>query len=262
MNKDLQALMKEVRKSAAKAAQFQLHELNRFNASDIVYKGKNDLVSYVDKQTEELLVADLSKLLPEASILAEEGGLSNNKPLQWVIDPLDGTTNYLHRLPVFSISIALRENGKEIAGLVHEANKNECFYAWENGGAYCNDEKIQVSKANALSQSLIATGFPYSLLDKTDAYFEIMKELLLKSHGLRRFGSAAVDLCYTACGRFEGYFEFNLKEWDVAAGALIVKEAGGKVTDFSGGTNFNTGHEVLATGNIHEELLQVIQKHW
>ncbi|MDB5273332.1 MAG: inositol monophosphatase [Chitinophagaceae bacterium] len=262
MNKDLQALLKEVRKSASKAAQFQLQELNRFNADDIVYKGKNDLVSYVDKQTEELLIADLAKLLPEASILAEEGGLSSDKPLQWVIDPLDGTTNYLHRLPVFSISIALRENGKEIAGLVHEANKNECFYAWENGGAYCNDEKIQVSKANTLSQSLIATGFPYSLLDKTDAYFEIMKELLLKSHGLRRFGSAAVDLCYTACGRFEGYFEFNLKDWDVAAGALIVKEAGGKVTDFSGGNNFNTGHEVLATGNIHEELLQVIQKHW
>ncbi len=261
-NLDLASLLKEVRKSAAKAAAFQLNELNRFNASDIIYKGSNDLVSYVDKQTEEMLVADLSKLLPEASILAEEGGMKDSKALQWVIDPLDGTTNYLHRLPVFSISIALRENGKEIAGLVHEANKNECFYAWENGGAYCNDEKIQVSQAKTLSHSLIATGFPYSLLDKTDAYFEIMKELLLKSHGLRRFGSAAVDLCYTACGRFEGYFEFNLKDWDVAAGALIVKEAGGKVTDFSGGDNFHNGHEILATGNIHDELLQVIRKHW
>ncbi|MDF2454227.1 MAG: suhB [Cytophagaceae bacterium] len=261
-NSDLASLLKEVRKSAAEAAAFQLKELNRFNANDIIYKGSNDLVSYVDKQTEELLINDLSKLLPEASILAEEGGMKDNKTLQWVIDPLDGTTNYLHRLPVFSISIALRENGKEIAGLVHEANKNECFYAWENGGAYCNDEKIKVSSADTLSRSLIATGFPYSLLDKTDAYFEIMKELLLKSHGLRRFGSAAVDLCYTACGRFEGYFEFNLKDWDVAAGALIVKEAGGKVSDFSGGNNYNTGHEVLATGRIHDELLSVIQKHW
>ncbi|HSZ72616.1 MAG TPA: inositol monophosphatase family protein [Cytophagaceae bacterium] len=261
-NQDLASLLKEVRKSAAKAAAFQLTELNRFNASDIVYKGKNDLVSYVDKQTEDLLVDDLSRLLPEASILAEEGGMKENKSLQWIIDPLDGTTNYLHRLPVFSISIALRENGKEIAGLVHEANKNECFYAWENGGAFCNDEKITVSKTNTLSGSLIATGFPYSLLDKTDSYFEIMKELLLKSHGLRRFGSAAVDLCYTACGRFEGYFEFNLKDWDVAAGALIVKEAGGRVSDFKGGNNFHSGHEVLATGNIHEEMLQVIQKYW
>jgi myo-inositol-1(or 4)-monophosphatase len=261
-NLDLASLLKEVRKSTAKAAAFQLNELNRFNASDIVYKGTNDLVSYVDKQTEEMLVADLSKLLPEASIMAEESGMKDNKTLQLVIDPLDGTTNYLHRLPIFSISIALRENGKEIAGLVHEVNKNECFYAWENGGAYCNDEKIQVSKAKTLSQSLIATGFPYSLLDKTDAYFEIMKEVLQKSHGLRRFGSAAVDLCYTACGRFEGYFEFNLKDWDVAAGVLIVKEAGGQVSDFKGGNNYNTGHEVLATGHIHDELLQVIQKHW
>jgi myo-inositol-1(or 4)-monophosphatase len=261
-NSNLAALLKEVRKSAARAAAFQLKELNRFNASDIIYKGTNDLVSYVDKQTEDMLVTDLSKLLPEASILAEEGGMKDSKALQWVIDPLDGTTNYLHRLPVFSISIALRENGKEIAGLVHEANKNECFYAWENGGAYCNEEKIKVSPADTLSRSLIATGFPYSLLDKTDAYFEIMKELLLKSHGLRRLGSAAVDLCYTACGRFEGYFEFNLKDWDVAAGTLIVKEAGGQVTDFNGGDNFRSGHEVLATGNVHEELLQVIQKYW
>lgn len=261
-NSELSSLLKEVRKSAAKAAAFQMTELNRFQADDIVYKGKNDLVSYVDKQTEELLVNDLSKLLPEASILAEEGGLTDTKELQWVIDPLDGTTNYLHRLPVFSISIALRKNGKEIAGLVHEANKNECFYAWENGGAYCNDEKIKVSKANSLSKSLIATGFPYSLLDKTDPYFEIMKELLSKSHGLRRFGSAAVDLCYTACGRFEGYFEFNLNDWDVAAGTLIVKEAGGQVTDFSGGENYRSGFEVLATGNVHDEMLQIIQKHW
>jgi myo-inositol-1(or 4)-monophosphatase len=258
----LKALLQDVRKSAAKAAQFQLNELNRFDVNFFFYKVKHDLVSYVDKQTEDMLIADLSKLLPEAGILAEEEGLRNSKDLQWVIDPLDGTTNYLHRLPVFSISIALRENGKEIAGLVHEANKNECFYAWENGGAFCNDEKINVSPIKTLSRSLIATGFPYSLLDKTDAYFEIMKALLLESHGLRRFGSAAVDLCYTACGRFEGYFEFNLKDWDVAAGALIVKEAGGHVSDFKGGDNFRSGHEILAAGHIHEELLRVIQNYW
>ncbi len=259
---DLKLLLQEVRKSAAKAAQFQLNELYKFKSDDIIYKGRNDLVSYVDKQTEDMLVADLSRLLPEASILAEEQGRLTSKKLEWVIDPLDGTTNYLHKLPVFSISIALREEGKEIAGLVYEANKNECFYAWENGGAFCNEEKIRVSPASQLSQALIATGFPYELLDKTDAYFEIMKDLLKTSHGLRRFGSAAVDLCYTACGRFEGYFEFNLKDWDVAAGALIVKEAGGHVSDFKGGDHFHSGHEIVAAGAIHENLLNVIQKHW
>jgi myo-inositol-1(or 4)-monophosphatase len=219
-------------------------------------------LSYVDQQTEALLVADLSKLLPEASILAEEQGRETKSKLEWVIDPLDGTTNYLHKLPVFSISIALRENGREILGLVHEANKNECFYAWEQGGAFCNDEKIHVSPATELAQALIATGFPYELLDKTDAYFEIMKDLLKTSHGLRRFGSAAVDLCYTACGRFEGYFEFNLKDWDIAAGALIVKEAGGHVSDFKGGEDYHTGKEILAAGGIHQALLKSIQKHW
>ena len=261
-NLELKSLLQEVRKTAAKAAHFQLAELHKFKAHDIIYKGPNDLVSYVDKQTEEMLITDLSKLLPEASILAEEQGRQHSKTLEWVIDPLDGTTNFLHKLPVFSISIALRENGNEIAGLVYEVNKDECFYAWENGGAFCNDEKIQVSTATQISQSLIATGFPYDLLDKTDAYFEIMKDLLKSSHGLRRFGSAAVDLCYTACGRFEGYFEFNLKDWDVAAGALIVKEAGGMVSDFSGGSNFHSGHEVLAAGAIHSGLLSAIQKHW
>jgi myo-inositol-1(or 4)-monophosphatase len=259
---DLKYLLQEVRKAAAKAAQFQLNELHKFQAQDIIYKGRNDLVSYVDKQTEDMLVTDLMKILPEASILAEEQGKLNSNALEWVIDPLDGTTNFLHRLPVFSISIALRENGNEIAGLVHEVNKNECFYAWENGGAYCNDEKIRVSSATQISQSLIATGFPYELLGKTDAYFEIMKDLLKTSHGLRRFGSAAVDLCYTACGRFEGYFEFNLKDWDVAAGALIVKEAGGNVSDFQGGNNFHSGQEILAAGAIHPELLKAIQQHW
>lgn len=259
---DLKILLQEVRKTAAKAAQFQLTELHQFKAHDIVYKGRNDLVSYVDKQTEELLVTDLSKLLPEASILAEEQGRNGSKKLEWVIDPLDGTTNYLHKLPVFSISIALREDGQEIAGLVYEANKDECFYAWENGGAFCNDEPIRVSPAQQLSQALIATGFPYELLDKTDAYFEIMKDLLKTSHGLRRFGSAAVDLCYTACGRFEGYFEFNLKDWDVAAGAFIVKEAGGHVSDFNGGGDFHSGREIVAAGAIHQDLLKVIKKHW
>jgi myo-inositol-1(or 4)-monophosphatase len=259
---DLKLLVNEVRKSAAKAAQFQLRELHQFKAHDIVYKGRNDLVSYVDKQTEELLIADLSKLLPEASILAEEQGRSTKNKLEWVIDPLDGTTNYLHKLPVFSISIALREEGREILGLVYEANKDECFFAWEKGGAFCNDEKISVSPATELPQALIATGFPYELLDKTDAYFEIMKDLLKTTHGLRRFGSAAVDLCYTACGRFEGYFEFNLKDWDIAAGALIVKEAGGQVSDFKGGDDYHMGKEIVAAGGIHQHLLTTIQKHW
>jgi len=141
-------------------------------------------------------------------------------------------------------------------------NLQEVFYAWKGGGAYCNDKKIQVSPITELSASLIATGFPYSLLTQSDNYFKIIQKFVEKTHGVRRLGSAAIDLCYVACGRFEGYFEFNLKIWDIAGGILILQEAGGKVCDYSGGNDYLYGKELLATGNVQQPMLQVIQQFW
>jgi myo-inositol-1(or 4)-monophosphatase len=239
-------------------------EAKNFDISKIEYKGRsNDLVSYVDKETEKILVAGLRKILPKAGFIGEEGASEEGEDgLQWVIDPLDGTTNFLHGMPSFSISVGLIQGKDILVGVVYEINLDECFYAWKAGGAFMNGNKISISAVNELQKSLIATGFPYSLRGKTDEYFEIIKHMVNHSHGLRRLGSAAVDLCYVACGRFEAYFEFNIHIWDIAAGILIVQEAGGKITDYSGGDDFLYGKELLAAGAIHGEALEIIKKYW
>lgn len=235
-----------------------------FNRDSIEYKGLNDMVSYVDKETEIRLVQGLRKILPEAGFIAEEGTVqqADIQEFAWIIDPVDGTTNYMHGLPVFAISIALQQNEKIISGVVYEINRDECFTAWLDGGAYLNEKPIKVSSATYLKDSLIATGFPYSDFELMDNYINILKELMQKSHGLRRFGAASVDLAYTACGRFEGFFEYNLKPWDVAAGTLIVQEAGGKVTDFKGGDDFVFGRELIAGCGMFPELEEVISRNW
>jgi myo-inositol-1(or 4)-monophosphatase len=239
-------------------------ESKGFDLSKIENKGRsNDLVSYVDKETEKTLVAGLRKILPQAGFIGEEGTSEEGKDgLQWVIDPLDGTTNFLHGIPSYSISVALIQGTVILVGVVYEINLDECFYAWKDGGAFLNGNKISISSVKELESSLIATGFPYVMRGKSDQYFEIIKHMVNKSHGLRRLGSAAVDLCYVACGRFEAYFEFNIHIWDIAAGILLVQEAGGKVTDYSGGDDYLQGKELLAAGAIHGEALEIIKKYW
>lgn len=260
---NLPKLTTEVAELAQKVGAFIYNEAQNFDLSKIEHKGTNDLVSYVDKESEKQLVEGLKKILPEAGFLTEEGTETfDNSDLYWVIDPLDGTTNFLHGLPVFSISIGLMENNDVVLGVVYEVNKKECFKAYKGGGAFCNGKKISISPITKLQDSLIATGFPYSLLNKGEQYFNIMRELQESSHGLRRLGSAAVDLCYVACGRFEAYYEFNLHPYDVAAGIIIVKEAGGFASDFNNGNTCVNGLEILAAGNIHAQVLSVIQKHW
>jgi len=260
---DLKNITLKVTTLAKSVGSFIRTEGHNFDLNRIEYKGKNDMVSYVDKESEKLLVAGLKVILPEAGFITEEATEQiNSASLCWVIDPLDGTTNFLHGLPPFSISIALMENNVLMAGVVYEVTKDECFYAWKDGGAFCNEKSIRVSPINTLNKSLIVTGFPYSLLDKETAFFEIMKDFVRNTHGMRRLGSAAVDLSYVACGRFEAYYEFNLNIWDVAAGILILQEAGGKVTDFSGGNKYLDGSEILACGSVHAEALAVIQKYW
>ncbi len=263
---NLEKITQEVVELSRKTALFVQKVTANFNKNSIEHKGLNDLVSHVDKQTEEKLVAGLKNILPEAGFIAEEGSaeLSDNQRYTWIIDPVDGTTNYVHGLPVFAISIALYDTQTQelLSGVVHEINRAESFYAWKNGGAFLNEKPIRVSETKHLKDSLLATGFPYYDFDLMEKYIIILKELMKGSHGLRRMGAASVDLVYTACGRFEGFFEYNLKPWDVAAGALIVQEAGGRVGDFSGGNNFILGKELIAACDVFNELKDLIEKNW
>jgi myo-inositol-1(or 4)-monophosphatase len=225
----------------------------------------NNLVSYVDKEAEGRLVEVLHKLLPEAGFITEEGTVeqASKHEYKWIIDPLDGTTNFLHGLPVYAISIGLARGENIILGTVYHIGRDECFHAIEGESAYCNKLQITVSGIESLNESLLATGFPYYQFDKGDIYLDIIKEFLKHSHGIRRLGSAAIDLAYVACGRLEGFFEFNLNPWDVAAGSFIVQRAGGKVTDFQGTNNFLFGGELCAAnGLMHEQMLQIIKPRW
>ena len=235
-----------------------------FDKQKIEFKGLNDLVSYVDKQAEKQLVAGLTAILPEAGFITEEKTDSSvGDVYHWIIDPLDGTTNFIHGIPTFSISIALKENEELILGVVYEINRDECFSAWKDGGAYLNNIPIHVSECTKLANALLATGFPYTDFRKQEPYLKVLRELMQGCHGLRRIGSAAVDLAYTACGRFDGYFEYNLNAWDVAAGIVLIREAGGEIMDFSGTDKSIEKRELVATnGKITAEILQIIKKHF
>jgi len=263
---DLRNIEKEVIASCTRVAEFIRKEGAAFDLSRIEMKSVfNNLVSYVDKEAEKMLVSDLQKAFPPAGFITEEGTIeqSNHQEYNWVIDPLDGTTNFLHGLHIYAISVALVKNKKPILGVVLHIGKSECFHAIEGGKAYCNGQVIKVSAISSLSQSLLATGFPYHHLDKRDVYLDIIKDFLAKSHGIRRLGSAAIDLVYVACGRLEGFFEYNLNPWDVAAGAFIVQQAGGKVTDFQNGNNYLSGGEMCASNSaIHPEMLEIIKSQW
>src|SRR3990170_9079796 len=263
---NLQEIEKSVIEICTEVGQFIRHEGANFDHARIEQKdGFNNLVSYVDKEAERRLVAVFKKLLPEAGYITEEGTVvqSQNHEYNWIVDPLDGTTNFLHGLPIYAISVGLTRGNKIILGVIYHIVRQECFHAIEGGPAYCNGQIIRVSNILTLQQSLLATGFPYYHLDKKEIYLDIIKEFLEKSHGIRRLGSAAIDLAYVACGRLEGFFEYNLNPWDVAAGIFIVQQAGGRVTDFTGGNNvLFSGELCAANSGMHDEMLEVIHSKW
>lgn len=254
----------KVVKLTEEVGRFIATERQNFDESKIEYKGLNDLVSYVDKTAEKKIVEGLQKIMPSAGFIGEEGSnKSSENGLQWIIDPLDGTTNFIHGIPIFSISIALVGTNDYCLGVVREVNLDECFYAWKEGGAFMNGSKISVSKQTNLKSGLIATGFPYYNFEKMPQYMNILMGMMEGCHGIRRLGSAAVDLAYVACGKLEGFFEYNLNAWDVAAGAIIVKEAGGKVSTFSNNDSYIEDREIIAAPfEIHHEMQSIIYKKW
>jgi len=259
---NLEKIVSQANTLIRKTGQFLKFEITKVKATDIEHKDIHDFVTYVDKTSEKKLVEGLSAILPEAGFLTEEKTTAQSeKALRWIIDPLDGTTNYIHGLPPYSISVALIDGEKLIAGIIYEVTHNELFYAWHNGGAFLNGHPIHVSTTSKVFDSFLATGFPFKDYRLLDNYMVTLRHFMKNSQGLRRLGSAAVDLANVACGRFDGFYEYSLQPWDVAAGILIVNEAGGKVTDFSGGKNFLYGEEIIAANSkILNELQTTIQK--
>ena len=260
---DLQKILTKVIEIAKQGGHFIRQERMNFSWDRLEFKGANDLVSYVDRETEKLLVRELQELVPEAGFITEEETVSQQSAeLQWIIDPLDGTTNFVHGIPFYAVSIALASNGVPVLGVVYEINQDECFYAVQDGKAYCNGQEIKVSESNSLSSSVITTGYPHRDFDQLPNYIEALNLLMPQTQGMRRLGSAAADLAYVACGRVSCFFESNLNSYDVAAGGLIVQQAGGWVTDFRGGNNWLFGREIVAANGVHLEVLQVVQSAW
>ncbi|OQX79245.1 MAG: inositol monophosphatase [Bacteroidetes bacterium 4484_249] len=261
---NLELLTKQVANLCRAMGGFLKTEIKNLKTSDIQSKGFNNFVTYVDKTSEKKLIVELGKILPEAGFIAEENpNLKKARVYNWVIDPLDGTTNFIHGVPLFSISIALLKGNEIVSGVVYEINLQECFYAWDGGGAFLNGHKIIGSGTEKLKDSLLATGFPYDDFERLEEYLEVFKYFMKTTHGIRRLGSAAVDLAYVACGRFDGFYEYGLNSWDVAAGAIIVEQAGGIVSDFTGKENYIFGKEIIASNSfIFEEFLNTINKYF
>ena len=252
---NLQDITQQTCQTAIEAGEFLRNEIQKLRSSDIELKSFNNFVTYVDRESEARIMDRLGRILPGSGFIAEESPDLCSGELTWVIDPLDGTTNYIHGVPLYCVSIGLMKNNKVLAGVVYEVNLNECFYTWENAPSYRNGEVIRVSATTKVADSLFATGFPYHDYGRMEDYLDIFRQLMQHSRGIRRLGSAAADLAYVAAGRYDGFYEYGLSPWDVTAGLLIVKNAGGKVSDFSGGENYIFGKEIIATNNsIHNEF--------
>ena len=259
---DLLILQEKTIEAVKQAAVFVQSEIGKIHQQDIETKSLNSLVTYVDKNAESILVHALQKILSGSTFLTEENTIKQVQgEWQWIIDPLDGTTNFIHQIPVFGISVALKHKEEIVLGVVYEVNKNECFYASKNNGAFLNGNKISVSATSVLADSLVATGFPYYDFNSVENYLNALRVLMTSTRGIRRLGAASIDLCYVACGRFDVFFEYSLAPWDVAAGALIVEEAGGKISDFKGTKNWLFGKEIIATNHmVYDEFAEVLQR--
>ncbi len=244
--------------------EYLMEEKDKLSSEDVEIKGKHNYVTYVDKTAERRIVKGLSKFLPEAGFITEEGTTTRlEDEFNWIIDPLDGTTNFIHGLSPFCISIALKKEDNIVLGVIYDPTLKEAFYAWEGSAAFLNNQAISVSNTHKLDNALLATGFPYSNYDFMDNYMNLFKWCMENTRGVRRLGSAAIDLAYVACGRMDGFFEYGLSPWDVAAGSFIVQQAGGKVSDFTNGNNYIFGKEIIAFNpHLIEEFQNAVDQNY
>ncbi len=259
---DLKDLTSKVCGIARAAGCFLKEERKNFRLEAIEEKHAHDYVSYVDKESEKRVVAALRELLPEAGFIVEEGSaVYRDEPYCWVVDPLDGTTNYIHDNAPYCVSIALRDKHELLAGVVYDPCLDECFYAWKGGGAYLNGQPIRVSAVRCLEEAFVVTELPYNSVQYARTGEFLIRELYGRVAGIRMNGSAAMAVCYVAAGRFDAWLEAFLGKWDFSAAALIVQEAGGEVTDFYGNAGFIDGHHVVATnGKLHPHLVALVGK--
>jgi myo-inositol-1(or 4)-monophosphatase len=251
----------QVNELCREVGKYMLQEQDRLGSDDIDTKGLHDYVTHVDMESERRLIDGLRALFPGSGFLVEEETIDNtHEAYTWIVDPLDGTTNFIHQLPTFSISVALMNQDKIVLGTVLDVKSGECYYAFGEG-AFMNGKEINVSKRTDLGESLLATGFPYNDFDRQEEYVSVLSFLMQNTRGIRRFGSAAIDLAWVAAGKFDGFWEYSLKPWDVAAGSFLVQQAGGTLSDFSGSDNFLHGGEIIC-GNphIYIQLLEVVRK--
>ncbi|NNK89635.1 MAG: inositol monophosphatase [Saprospiraceae bacterium] len=246
----------------AQVSVFIRKEITKVEIGDVQEKDMNSLVSYVDQEAERILVEGLQRMVPEAGFITEEQTVhTEQKDKMWIVDPLDGTTNYLQRIPHFSTSIALQDKGEIVVGIVYETMRDNAFTAVRGFGAWENNVPITVTKTSNNNQAIVVSGFPYDRKTDIDKNMSLLKHCILNYRGFRRLGSAALDLAYVASGRIDIYFEETLNIWDLAAGVLLVKEAGGQVSDYDGGETFlESGSIVSSNGQLHEGILDAIEK--
>lgn len=249
-------------RAARTAGDIIVRHMDRVQGLEVTTKGYNDFVTEVDRQAEDAIIRTIHKAYPHHAILAEESGRQGDDAYQWIIDPLDGTTNYLHGFPQFAVSIALMHKGVLEQGVVYDPLRQELFTATRGSGALLNDRRIRVSRQTKLEGALLGTGFPFKDQKRLEVYLATFKSLFPTTSGIRRAGSAALDLAYVACGRFDGFWEFGLREWDMAAGVLLVQEAGGLVSDINGGHDYlQSGNIAAGNPKIYKAILRTIEPH-
>jgi len=246
--------------AARAAGRVITRSMSKMETIRVDVKGRNDLVTEVDKKSEQEIIWNIQQAFPDHGFLAEESGQHSGNEYTWIIDPLDGTMNFVHGFPQFSISIALTKNGNLHLGLVYDPLRNELFTAIKGKGAYLDNRRIRVSKINKMSRALIGTGFPYRSDDEVDIYTPQLAEVTKRAAGVRRAGSAALDLAYVACGRLDAFWESGIQPWDVAAGILLVREAGGICTDYKSNTDcLHSGKYLAANGHLHQAMLNIVK---
>jgi myo-inositol-1(or 4)-monophosphatase len=262
VNLSMQPMLNIAVRAARSAGELILRSTDSVSRLSVDQKGKNDYASEVDRMAEREIISIIKAAYPEHAILAEESGKHKGNDFVWIIDPLDGTTNFLHGFPQYSVSIALKYKGKLEVGVVYDPLRDELFTAKRGGGAMLNNRRLRVTNQNSLKGALIGTGFPFKTDRDLDAYLGMFRALTTECAGIRRAGSAALDLAYVAAGRMDGYWEIGIMEWDMAAGILLIKEAGGVVTDFSFNDNYlESGNVIVGSPKMHQLMYQLIEPH-